>query len=117
MKHVHFQTDRKHWIFNVLSSKGRDFGSSIIKGSSALLFSVVSELEDEEIVCISGIFSHCLAVSKKGRVFGFGSNDFGILGLDERTTFVSSFTEISSLNEYKIRSAFSGVHDLYNPKE
>lgn len=102
----------------VLSSNGRVFSSSIIRRSRELYFSAVSEPDDEEIVCISGTFQHCLAVSKESPIFGFGSNEEGQLGLGEEIKRFSSFTEISSLDEYDIRAAYAGDdHSLFETRE
>ena len=91
----------------VLSSSGRVFNSPV--GLNGVLnFSIVSELADHEIICVSGTYEHCLAVSKEGRVFACGSNEYGEIGLGERIKSVSSFTEISSLRRYKIKAAYAG---------
>lgn len=92
----------------VSSSNGRVFSSSIIRRSRELYFSAVSELDDEEKVCISGIFQRCLEVSKES----------GQLGLGEEIKRFSSFTEISSLDEYDIRAAYDGDdHSLFETRE
>ena len=102
----------------VLSSRGRVFASPVEDGNSTLNFSAVPELADHEIVFISGISSHCLAVSKRGCVFGQGSNKFGQLGLGQGTKSVTSFTLISSLGAYEIRAAYVGNrHSLFETRE
>ncbi|KAK8837309.1 hypothetical protein M9Y10_036740 [Tritrichomonas musculus] len=94
----------------VLSSNGRVFSSSVAN----LRFATVSELEDEEIICVSGTYKHFLAANKEGRVFGRGSNEFGKLGIGKGKMCLSSFTEISSLDGHKIRSAYAGCgHSLF----
>lgn len=47
----------------VLSANGRVFTSQVERGKCALSFSVVDELADKEIVCLSGTFRHCLALN------------------------------------------------------
>ena len=102
----------------VLSSNGRVFESPVTEGSSALKFSEVFDLFGQEIVSVSGTREHFLAVSKEGRVFCRGSNDCGQLGLGKGIKSVSSFTEISSLGGYKIRSASAGFwHSLFVTRE
>ena len=97
-----------------LSSNGLVFSSVIAKQSNFLKFSIIEELAGEEIICVSGIDDHFLAVSKEGRVFGSGSNQRGQLGLGKKTKSVSIFTEISLLNGYEIRSAYAGcAHSLF----
>ena len=98
----------------VLSSNGRVFSSLIESGSNNLRFSAVSELANEEIICISGTHKHCLAVNKEGRIFGFGSNEYGQLGIGDGTKSVSLFTEISSFKGYKIIASYAGgYHSLF----
>ena len=100
----------------VLSSTGRVFTSEVKEGSS-LNFSEVLELKDEEIVCVSGKYEHCLAVSKEGRVFVRGSNWFGRLGL-EKGKRARSFIKISSLEGYEIISVSAGsFHSLFETRE
>ena len=102
----------------VLSSNGRVFSSYIDYGSNFLFFSIVSELSDQRIVCVSGKYEHFLAVSKEGHVFGRGINENGEIGLGERTQSASSFTEILSLEGYKIRAAYAGCnHSLFETQE
>lgn len=60
--------------FVILSSNGRMFSSSIERAGE---FSLVSELDGYEIVCVSGTNEHYLAVSKEGCAFGCGSNLYG----------------------------------------
>ena len=99
-----------------LSSSGRVFLSDVDQGSCTLKFSAISELSG--IVWLSGTCEHCLAVSRKGRVFGCGSNTCGRLGLGKGTSSVSSFTEISSLSAKKIRAAYAGYrHSLFLTNE
>lgn len=101
----------------VLSSNDGVFKSSI-ESIIVLNFSVVSELLGQEIVCLSGISSHCLAVNKEGHVFGCGHNVCSQLCLRKRTGSILSFTKISSLRGYKIRAAYAGHwHSLFKTSE
>ena len=98
----------------VLSSNGQVYSSTVGNTSNVLKFSAVEELAGEEIVCLSGTYKHCLAVSKGGLVFGRGSNECGRLGLGKGTREVSSFTEIPSLRGHEIKSAYAGCgHSLF----
>ena len=102
----------------MVSSKFHVFSSDVKSGNFTLSFSRVKELVDEEIVCLSGTHSHCLAVNKEGHVFSWGSNEEGQLGLGEETESVSVFTEISSLQKYKIKEAYTGpYHSLFVTEE
>lgn len=101
----------KDFIF-VIGMSGRLFQSptSIQK----LEFSEVSEFCDIEISEVSGSFWHCFAVCKDGRVFGWGANFGGRLGLCKEIEEVDKFTEIESLSGRNIVSAFAGsTHSLF----
>ena len=101
-----------------LSASGRVFASGVGVSGCVPVFTDVAELSGKEIVCVSGTYEHCLAVSKEGRVFGRGSNSRGQLGLGRGTGEVSSFTEISSLGRREIRSASAGdFHSLFETRE
>ena len=105
------------YSFIVLSSKGRVFKSPI-ESNGVLNFSPVSELSGHEIICVSGTRNYFLAVSKEGRVFGCGSNEFGKLGLGNETKLVSFFTEISSFGGLEIRAAYAGFsHSLFETRD
>lgn len=102
----------------VATSSGRVFGSSLEEleagKTSRLVFSPVTELEDEEIIEVSGTVETCLAVSKEGRVFGLGSNEWGQIGLGTTRRLSSKFTLITSLRNYNIISASAGCfHSLF----
>lgn len=51
---------------------------------------------------VSGVNSHCFAVSEDGRVFERGSNICGQLGTGKENKEVSEFVEISSLSWHRI---------------
>lgn len=100
----------KFHIF-VLSSTGRVYSSLT---GSILAFNEVTELEGIEIICLSGLHQHCLAVSKDGKVFVRGYNSQGQLGLGKEIHNVTEFTEISSLSNYKIVAAYAGIsHSMF----
>lgn len=84
------------------------FGTSL-----EINFTIMSELNGISIKEVSGTQLHCLAVSFDGRVFGIGKNKSGELGLGKVSEF-DKFTEIVSLNKYKIVSATAGTeHSLF----
>lgn len=96
-----------------LSSTGKVYSSSI-PSNNELNFSKVKELDGIEIVDISASFDHCLAVSKNGKTFGFGSNEYGQLGLGRLKKEVKKFTEISSLKKFSVCKVFAGSnHSLF----
>lgn len=81
-------------------------------------FNEVSELKGIEIICISGINEHCLAVSKDGKVFCRGYNNFGQLGLGKDIQKLTEFKEIQSLSKYKIVAAYAGsFHSLFQTED
>lgn len=97
----------------VLSSRGHVFQSPI-EQKGILKFTRVIELWNHNIICVSGTFEHCLAVSDNGRVFGRGSNECGELGTESDW----SFTEISSFSNYRIRAAYAGYnHSLFETQD
>ena len=66
--------------------------------------------ENKKIVMISCGFGHSLALTESGRVFGWGSNWFGQLGVDVRH---SSEPIIIELNDLKIKKISCGlIHSL-----
>lgn len=104
----------ENFIF-ALSMGGRIFCS---KSEASLSFEEVPELKGQKFVWLSGIREHCIAVTCDGRVFGYGSNNCGRLGLGHSVDKVVKFTEISSLNEYKIVAAYAGsYHSIYQTQE
>lgn len=103
----------------VLSVNGLVFSSSFQQKSNLLNFEVVKELEDEEIVSISGSFEHFFAVNKDGHVFGRGRNCCGELGLGKIDYNKNEhFIEIPTLKEQKISDAYAGTcFSLFQTKE
>lgn len=100
----------------VLSSNNYVFYSEIKKNKDIDL-QKVTELEHTEIVNISGTFNHCFAVSKDGKVFGFGDNHDGQLGIGSSPKTVAKFTEVSKLGKHKIVAAYAGSsHSLFQTR-
>lgn len=54
-----------------------------------------------------GFSRHILLVSKEGHVFGYGSNNYGQLGLGKDKEKSASFIKICSLILYEIRAAYA----------
>ena len=98
-----------------LGSSGRVFEGSLTSyRGNGLKMTIVRELFDTEITSIAGTYSHCFAISKDGKVFGRGSNEYGQLGIGEGEELTDEFVEIRSLNKYKIKSASAGgAHSLF----
>lgn len=89
-----------------------------MKMDKSLGFSIVKELIGHEIINLSGTNCHCLAVSRNGTVFGCGSNDNGRMGFEARFNNLPVFTEIFTLNQYKIRAAYAGcLHSLFETSD
>lgn len=104
----------KDIIFS-LSSNGRVFFS---KSCCKLSFTEVPELKGKEIISISSIQEHCLAISKEGHVYAYGSNYYGQLGLGENIRNSTVFEEISLLHDYKIVSAYAGCsHSIFETSD
>lgn len=83
-----------------------------------LSFNEVSEFNGNEIVSISGVCQHIIAVSKDGCAFVRGDNFCGQLGLRKTTFSVINFFEISSLHKFKIVAAYAGFsHSLFQTSE
>ncbi|KAK8880820.1 hypothetical protein M9Y10_003512 [Tritrichomonas musculus] len=102
-----------------LGSSGRVFEGSLTSyRGNGLKMTIVRELFDTEITSIAGTYSHCFAISKDGKVFGRGSNEYGQLGIGEGEELTDEFVEIRSLNKYKIKSASAGFsHSLFLTSE
>lgn len=98
-----------------LGSSGRVYKA--LKNSQ-LQFQEIEELQGIEIINISGTIGHGFAVSRDGRVYGLGSNYEGQLGIGQTIKSVEHFTEIVSLNQYRIVSAYAGFyHSLFQTLE
>ena len=98
----------------VLSKSGRLFQSF---SGDELEFSEVSELRNEKIVGLSGSWFHCLAISKGGKVFGYGENYCGQLGLGKEICEVDKFREIELLQKYNVSCVYAGgTHSLFQTK-
>ncbi|KAK8892675.1 E3 ISG15--protein ligase herc5 [Tritrichomonas musculus] len=103
----------KDFIY-ALSSTGHVYRSPNFD-LSQIIFEKVDELFEKKIIDISGTFWHAFAVSNEGKVFGWGANYGGRLGLPENVEDVDIFTEISdSLGKYEIVAAYAGsTHSLF----
>lgn len=82
-------------------------------------FPPLTEIEDLKgirIVQLSATAAHCLAVADDGRVFGWGLNESGRIGVpnSKTSTKITTFTEVTALKDYKIRVALAGCyHSLF----
>ncbi|KAK8837373.1 hypothetical protein M9Y10_036806 [Tritrichomonas musculus] len=86
--------------------------------NKTLSFSEVPELKGKEVICISGTFRHCIAVTKDEHVFVYGINTNGELGLGQNIKKVYEFTEVLSLRDKKIISAYAGtVHSIFQSSD
>lgn len=94
-----------------LSTAGHVYKSS---AEETLHFEEVSELRGFQICDISGTLSHFFALSKDGKVFGFGDNDCGMLALGRMKKEAKKFTEITALKKEKIKLAVAGTnHSIF----
>lgn len=85
-----------------------------LNGQIESAFIPVKELEGIKCVQISGMWDHCFAVTEDGRVFAFGTNASGQIGLGSQIKSVNTFTYVETLSQYKIKSAFAGyMHSLF----
>ena len=99
-----------------LSENGKVFMTML--ENEDLSFAPVEELDNKEVIQISGTSDHCFAVCKNGQVFGYGSNSQGRLGIGTDAFNVSEFIQILPLNEYKITFASAGWnHSLFITSE
>lgn len=55
---------------------------------------------------ISGFHNHLLVLTKSVKVFAFGGNECGQAGIGNNQSFISKFTEISSLKPYIIKNVY-----------
>ncbi|KAK8871759.1 copper transport protein ctr1 [Tritrichomonas musculus] len=94
----------------VASSSEHVFESSLPK----IEFRVVSELEGKKIAHVSGINTHCLAISRDGLVFARGNNYWGEIGIGEGKSSPSQFVEVTTFGRHKIKSVSAGfAHSLF----
>lgn len=101
----------------VSSSNGNVYEASIEdsnpQGKNELVFTLVEELKGKFVIEVSGKMNNCAAVCRDGHVFGRGEN-YG----NGRIGPTSIFTEISTLNAYKIVFASMGYfHSLFITSE
>ena len=73
------------------SSNGWVFEYPFTIRNRSLKFLEVLDLSCQEIVCVPGTQKHFLQVSKRGRVFCGGSNDYGQFGLGKRRGLASGW--------------------------
>lgn len=101
----------------VVSENGKLFACKLdeLKEKSCKLnFTQIDLFKGEKIISVSGTYNHCLAVSEKGKVFGFGSNEFSKLGFKKDIENIEQFTKIQSLSKFKIKYAYAGLcHSLF----
>ena len=68
------------------------------------VFKHVEQFNGTNIIQISGIDTHILALTGEGKVYSKGQNLFGQLGQGDRNDCLKKFVEISALNQYKIKA-------------
>ena len=105
----------KDYVF-ALGQSGRVFISQV--GSPNLKFEqqtrITEQLQDKEVIHISGSYSQCFAVTVDGYVFGFGTSYNGSIGIGTSTKRFDKFIEISILNGRGIKKAYAGSgHSLF----
>lgn len=104
------------YLFFILGKSGRVFRYDFYEGKKSL--DVVIELDGKDVIEVSGIWDHCLAVCKDGSVLTSGSNIVGQMGIGEESSSIDEFVKIQGLNAYKIVSASGGVgHSLFITSE
>lgn len=97
----------------ILGSKGRVFSSALTWNGSLTEFDEIDELRSKNIVDISGTFKHVLAVSKEGKVFGSGENEYGKLGIGKDIPNTKKFVEITDLKDKIIHVYAGNNHSLF----
>ena len=80
-----------------LSSSGRVYESKLTIDTKST-FSEVFELKGFKFIDVSGAYTHCLAVTNDGRVFGRGSNLSGQLGLGKEIEKSVVFLSVSMVS-------------------
>ncbi len=78
--------------FYCIDIQNKKIPSFIIKDDSVIELMKINDLksfmnyssENEKIVGISCGFEHSLALTESGRIFGWGDNECGALGFDDR---------------------------------
>ena len=76
-------------------------------------FEVLEELEGKEVIELSGINNHVLAVCKNGRVFVRGESISAKLGLGKGRSSELEFTEITALQHKIVSASAGGRHSLF----
>lgn len=88
-----------------LSSSGKLFMSNAKKAK--LNFKQVKQLSKTKVVSISGYTYHFLALTEEGKVFSYGFNYDGQLGIGSKKKNVCKFNEIVSLRQYQIKDVYT----------
>ncbi|OHS96779.1 hypothetical protein TRFO_36965 [Tritrichomonas foetus] len=71
-------------------------------------FSVIESLRDVKIKKVSGIFNHFLALSEDYKVFAWGSNDNGQLGVGDKEDRYDSFVPLTVSKNLKVIDIAAG---------
>lgn len=101
----------------VLSHSGKIFISNGAKGKKHKFIQIV-EMSKINIVQLSGISNHFIALSNEGKIFVCGSNYDYRLGLGYDNGHVDDFTEISTLTKHRISNVYAGwCHSLFQTVE
>lgn len=81
-------------------------------------FTEVNELKKVKIIQISGTFNHFFAISTDGVTYARGRNSAGCLGTGRGIEKAKQFTQVTSLLNCKIKSAYAGCdHSLFQTEE
>lgn len=98
----------------VVSSSSSVYYSEINDKPTFVNLRKIESLQNQQIIDVSGTFDHCFALSKDGRVFAFGSNKEGQLGIGEHVHELNEFIEISTHLHSKIKAVYAGAnHSLF----
>jgi hypothetical protein len=88
------------------------FGRLGSSGSIAHYFTEINELSDKNIIGVAAGEFHTLALTKEGKVYATGSNEFGQLGLGDESER-GSFAQIASLKDKSIIAIAAGSHHSF----
>lgn len=102
----------------VLSQSGKIYQFCLLSYSLSKSFKIVKEIHKRNFAYLTGSFKHAFAVTDTGRVYGFGSNDHGKLGLGREQWGTDRFKRIKILKDYKIKNAYAGsFHSLFKTED
>lgn len=77
-------------------------------------FQELKELSSMKIIQVSGTYDHAMAVSEDGKVYAFGSNQYGQLGLGKEIFNATHFIQVEKLSGMKVLAANCGsYHTLF----